>query len=260
MIRTLIVDDEPLARDELRTRLVGERDITIVGEAEDGPSAIDAIRTLRPELLFLDIQMPGMDGFEVLRTVEPETVPVVIFLTAYDCYALRAFEAHALDYLLKPYGGARFTEALRRARQELQRVDLAACHERIRMLIDASGQHVPTGLAASHSSGPGGLTRLPVRDGERYVLLGVGEIDYVESAGNYVVVHARGAAFQLRRTLRAIAEQLDSRRFIRIHRSIIVNADKVSEVVPEWHGDFDVRLKTGATLRMSRTCRRNLLP
>ena len=187
-----------------RTRLAGQRDITIVGEAGDGASAVTAIRTHLPELLFLDIQMPGMDGFDVLRALDPETLPVVIFVTAYDRYALEAFEAHALDYLLKPFSAARVADALSRARHELEREGLADRQNRVRLLVDPSA----TSDRVADRTEPAGVTRLPVRDGERYVLLGVQEIDYFESAGNYVRIHARGAAYRVRSTLRAMENKL----------------------------------------------------
>lgn len=262
MIRTLIVDDEPLALEGLRTRLSLERDITIVAEAGDGPAALEAIRAHAPDLLFLDIQMPGMDGFEVLRALGNKEMPVVVFVTAFDRYALQAFEAHALDYLLKPYTVARFTDTLRKARLELDRIDLADRQSRIRNLLE-DGDTAPSTKTPPGAPGAPGAdlpTRMAVRDGERYLILDTREIDHVESAGNYVRVHARGSMFQVRSTLRAMAEQLDARRFVRIHRSTIVNADRVTEVRPEWHGDFDVTLKTGEVLRMSRTFRRNLIP
>ena len=262
MIRALIVDDEPLALEGLRTRLSLERDITVVAEAGDGPAALEAIRTHAPDLLFLDIQMPGMDGFEVLRALEGEAVPVVVFVTAFDRHALRAFEAHALDYLLKPYTASRFADMLRKARRELERMDLMDRQSRIRKLLKDEEPTLSTETESVASKAPrdGLPTRMAVRDGERYLILDTREIDRVESAGNYVRVHARGSVFQVRSTLCGIADQLDSRRFVRIHRSTIVNADRVAEVRPEWHGDFEVILKSGEVLRMSRTFRRNLIP
>jgi len=259
MIRALIVDDEPLARDGIRARLDPVRDVTVVGEAGDGPSAIRAIGELQPELLFLDVQMPGMSGFDVLRALDADRLPAVIFVTAYDRYAMDAFAVHALDYLLKPFPNARFDEALERARRELDRADLLARHERVRKLLESlegpTAAEAPVGPAASEH-----VTRLTVRDGEEYVVLSAAEIDLVESAGNYVRIHARGTVFQVRKSLRAIEGQLDPRTFVRIHRSTIVNAGRVASIRPEWHGDFDVKLTSGTTVRMSRTFRRNLIP
>lgn len=260
MIRTLIADDEPLAREGLRSRLELERDIAVVGEAEDGQAAVEAILRLQPDLVFLDIQMPGLDGFEVLKRVASALPPVIVFVTAYDRYALRAFEAHALDYLLKPFNAARFLDVLRRARRELDRGDLQDRHRRILQLVrDNPGGRTP-GEAAARPPVRGGLARLPVKDGERFLLLDAGEIEFLEAAGNYVRVAARGKRFQLRTTLRELEQQLDGDAFVRIHRSTLVNVSHIREIVPEWHGDYDVILADGTRLRMSRTYRPNLLP
>lgn len=248
MIRTLLVDDEPPARAGLRVRLAGEPDIEIVGEAPDGPAAVEAILRLRPDLVFLDIQMPGMDGFDVLARAGSECLPVVVFVTAYDRYAIRAFEVHALDYLLKPYTAERLTESLERVRRELAR----------------EGGEGPAAVAEllaarEREAGAAFSGRWAVKDGERYVLLKSDELDWIEAAANYVRFHARGRAYLLRGTLSALERTLDPARFARIHRSTIVNVDRVKEIRPEWHGDFEVILSDGRMLRMSRNYRGALL-
>jgi two-component system LytT family response regulator len=250
MIRTLVVDDEPLAREGVRVRLESERDVQLVGEAGDGPAAVEAIRRLLPDLVVLDVQMPGMDGFEVLARVADTCLPAVVFVTAYDRYALRAFEVHALDYLLKPFTAARLHGAIERVRRELardgDRDDLAA-------VMGMIGAREPGAAPAEYAG------RWAVKDGERYLMLRAEEVDWIEAAANYVRFHARGTSFLLRGTLAAVAATLDPRRFARIHRSTIVNIDRVREVRPEWHGDFDVLLAGGQVLRMSRRYRDALL-
>jgi two-component system LytT family response regulator len=248
VIRTLIVDDEPLAREGLRVRLGLERDIALVGEAGDGPGAIELIRRELPDLVLLDVQMPGMDGFEVLARVAEDCLPAIIFVTAHDRYALRAFEVHAVDYLLKPLDGARLREAV----------------ERVRRVV-AMGQAAPpeglVNLIASREPrpDPGHARRWAVRENEHFVLLRAEEVDWIEAAANYVRFHARSKVFLLRTTMSALEESLDPRRFARIHRSTIVNLDRVREIRPEWHGDYDVVLTTGEVLRLGRRYRDALL-
>jgi two-component system LytT family response regulator len=279
VIRTLVVDDEPLAREGLRVRLGREDDVEIVGEAGDGPSAVDAILSLRPDLVFLDVQIPGFDGFDVVARTASSHLPTIVFVTAYDRYALRAFEVHALDYLLKPIAHRRFQEALRRARHELARREregsaarddaetpagddsFSAVADRLRRLLDArdaapnaSGSNGPPA-----ADGPRYAMRFTVRDGERYVLLRVSEIDWAEASANYVRLHVGPRAYQMRTTMGELERQLDPAQFTRIHRSAIVNLDRIREIRPEWHGEYEVALLTGATLRLSRGYRDRLL-
>ena len=227
MIRTVIVDDEPLARQGIRLRLEREKDIEIAGEAADGPAAVELIHAARPDLLFLDVQMPGMTGFDVLGEIADAHVPVVIFVTAHDDYAIRAFEVEAVDYLLKPFTKERFDEALRRARRDLT------------------------------ASEP--LARLVVRSRDAFIILKTDEIDWVEAAANYVDVHARGRSFLMRATISGLEQRLDPKRFVRIHRSAIVYIDRVAEVRSDAHGDFDVTLSGGKVLRMTRSYSERLL-
>jgi two-component system LytT family response regulator len=276
VIRTVLVDDEPLAREGLRVRLGREEDIEIIGEAGDGPSAVDAIVSLRPDLVFLDVQIPGFDGFDVVSRIASAHLPTIVFVTAYDRYALRAFEVHALDYLLKPIAHRRFQEALRRARHELSRRDrddaqsrdaaegssegdsLSAVADRLRRLLDEreTGASAPPSAAGN---GPRYAIRFTVRDGERYVLLRVNDVDWAEASANYVRLHVGPRTFQMRTTMSDLERQLDPAQFTRIHRSAIVNLDRVREIRPEWHGEYEVALTTGATLRLSRGYRDRLL-
>lgn len=277
VIRTVLVDDEPLAREGLRVRLGREEDIEIVGEAEDGQSAVDTIVSLRPDLVFLDVQIPGFDGFDVVSRIASTHIPTIVFVTAYDRYALRAFEVHALDYLLKPIAHRRFQEALRRARHELDRRQrdasakedgdgslddetLIAVADRLRRLLD---EREAAGGAASVLPAPSDAARyavrFTVRDGERYVLVRVADVDWAEASANYVRLHVGPRTFQMRTTMSDLERHLDPVQFARIHRSAIVNLDRVREIRPEWHGEYEVALTTGATLRLSRGYRDRLL-
>jgi two-component system, LytTR family, response regulator len=254
VIRTLIVDDEPLARDAVRVRLERERDIEIVGEAGDGPAAVSAIERLLPDLVILDVQMPGLDGFEVLEQVGGVCLPAIVFVTAYDRFALRAFEVHAIDYLLKPFTAERLQQALAHVRRDVERGTAEGTRAKVAELLDERAQRGGgAGGGAEH------VHRLTVKDGERFVLLRVGEIDWIEAAANYLRIHAAGRVYTLRGTMAAVTERLDPRQFARIHRSTIVNIDRVREIRPEWHGDYDVVLQNGKVLRLSRSYRSALL-
>ena len=244
MIRALIVDDEPLARQGLRARLTAAADVEVVGEACDGPEAVELILALTPDLLFLDIQMPEMSGFEVLARVAGQHLPCVIFVSAYDAFALKAFEVHALDYLLKPWSVERFEEALRRARAELGS-DEPGSRRRVAALLDsprASEGHEP-------------LTSFVVSDRGHFLRLSASEVDWIKAAENYVELHARDSTFLARHTMKELAERLDRTCFVRIHRSIIVRTDRVREVRVGASGDADVILHGGQSLPMSRTYR-----
>jgi two-component system LytT family response regulator len=252
VIRALIVDDEPLARRGIRTRLERESDIEIAGEAEDGPAAVEAIPALLPDILFLDVQMPGLDGFEVLERVPAEQWPLVVFVTAHDVHALRAFEIHAFDYLLKPYSEERFLECLDRARSAIARGEQAPERQRLRGMLDQVG-------AARAGGAREYPRRFAVRDRERILLVRTEDLQAIEAAGNYVQLVAAGAKHLLRLTLTEMEEQLDPAKFARIHRSTIVNLDRVKEIRPEPHGDCDVVLDGGAIYRLSRAYRSRLL-
>ena len=275
VIRTVLVDDEPLAREGLRVRLSREEDVDIVGEADDGPSAVDTILSLRPDLVFLDVQIPGFDGFDVVARTAATYLPTIVFVTAYDRYALRAFEVHALDYLLKPIAHRRFQEALRRARHELDRrgretaasadgseaESLSAVADRLRRMLDdrESAASASTLRPVAGVDSPRYAMRFTVRDGERYVLVRVADVDWAEASANYVRLHVGPKTFQMRTTMSELERQLDPGQFTRIHRSAIVNLDRIREIRPEWHGEYEVALLTGATLRLSRGYRDRLL-
>ncbi len=242
-IRALIVDDEPLARERIRTLLRKEPDIEVIAECGDGSRAVTAIEKHRPDLVFLDVQMPEADGFDVLEAIGAEQMPAVIFVTAYDKYALRAFEVNALDYLLKPFDRARFRESLERARQQLRRARDGEVSERLLALlgsIRARQQH---------------RERLVVREGGRIFFLRAEEIDWIEAAGNYLRLHAARQSHLIRETMAGIEAQLDPAKFTRIHRSTIVNLDRVRELLPGPHGDSTLLLRDGTRLTLSRTFR-----
>ncbi|MDX1420125.1 MAG: LytTR family DNA-binding domain-containing protein [Rubricoccaceae bacterium] len=245
-LRTLIADDEPLARETIRLLLDGVPDVEAAWEASDGAEAVEAIEAHAPDLVFLDVQMPALDGFGVIEAVGPGRMPVTVFVTAYDDYALRAFEEGALDYLLKPYDDARFAAALDRARtrvRERRRSEGGDLADRLETLL-AGRPGAPEGDAP--------LDRLLIRDGGRLTVLRAETIDWVEAAGDYQVLHVGPKTHLLRETLSNLTRQLDGRRFVRIHRSTLVNLDRVRELKPYDHGDYLVRLHDGTELRLSR--------
>jgi two-component system LytT family response regulator len=237
-IRTLIADDEPLARHGVRLLLERDDGIEIVGEASGGVEAADLILRLRPDLVFLDVQMVGCDGFETLKRVGPNATPVVVFVTAYDEYALRAFEFNAVDYLLKPYDDARFAAALGRARELVMRKRGDAVDNRITRLIE-------------HIEGEG-RDRILLKSSGEIIFLKTSEIDWIEAEGDYVKFHVPGRTHLMRGTMAALEERLDSTRFIRIHRSTIVNADRLRKLSPSFEGEYAVVLQDGTKLRLSR--------
>lgn len=243
-IRALLVDDEPLARERLRQMLQSESDIEVAAEAANGPEALTMLRRHRPDLVFLDIQMPGMDGFEVLRALEPGQLPQVIFVTAYDQHALRAFEVHALDYLLKPFKPARFRAALQRARETLARANLGDASKNLLALLGQSSRS-----EAEH------LTRIPVKTADRLVFVKTSQIDYIESAGNYVVLHAGKENHVVRETLSDLEAKLDPKSFLRISRSTLVNLEQIKELQPLFKGEYTVVLHNGKQLPMTRGIR-----
>ena len=242
-IRVLIVDDEPLARRGVRSRLRKHSDIEIVAECATGRAAVAAIRERAPDLVFLDVQMPHMNGFEVLRTLEHDKIPAVIFLTAYDQYALEAFSVHALDYLLKPIDDARFESALLHARETIRNHDLPDFEKRIRELVKNSG-----GREAVQYE-----TRFSVRTGQRIVVVLVSDIDWIEACGDYVTLHAGNRTHLLRQTMNKMESQLDPARFLRIHRSTIVQTSRIRELVALDNREFLLRLSDGKELKTSRS-------
>ena len=245
-IRALIVDDEKLARKRIRRLLAGEADIEVAGESANGEEAAAAIAEFRPDILFLDIQMPRMDGFALLEAIGVEWVPIVVFVTAYDEYALRAFEVHAFDYLLKPFDRKRFRETVQRARLQLRRTQSGDLSERLHALLDSlNARKRPT-------------ERIPVRTGGHVVFVKVHTIDWIEAADNYACLHCGAETHALRETMNALESRLDPNRFVRIHRSTIVNVDRIKEMQPWFRGEYRVILQDGAQLTMSRSYRERL--
>ena len=238
-LSAIIADDEPLARERVRVLLAGEPDIEVIAECSHGEQALKATRQHRPDLLFLDVQMPRLDGFEVLEALTPEEMPVVVFTTAHDEHAIRAFEVNALDYLLKPCTEERFKKAVQRAREQLQKPESRKGNPQLSSLL----QHV-------HTATPGG-GRILVRSAERIVFLKPDEIDHVEAAGNYVVLHVGKERHILRETTAAMESRLARSGFMRISRSIIVNLNRIREVQTLGPGQYSVLLKNGTRLDMT---------
>ena len=239
-IRALIVDDEPLARKSLLRHLRPHEIVEIIGECSDGRSAIAAILNCRPDLVFLDIQMPEMDGFQVIERIGPQRMPALIFVTAYDQYALRAFDANALDYLLKPFRKERLDQALARAAERISRRADTDAAARITAAMDA--------IAAREHY----LERIPVSHNGRIVFITVEQIEWIESAGNYARLHAGNSHHEIRETLTSLENKLDPKQFARVHRSAIVNLHRVKEVHPWFHGYHVILLQSGQKVRMSR--------
>jgi len=246
-IRTLIVDDEPLARDRVKRFLRDESDIEVVGESGNGEDAVEKIRSLSPDLVFLDIQMPEKNGFEVLQSLNGVPVPVIVFVTAYDQYALQAFEVHAVDYLLKPFNRERFRRAVAHASEQIEQRRLGKLDERL------------TSLIADLRMEKKYLDRLVVRATGRVFFLKIGEIDWIEAAGNYVRLHAGRQAHMVRETMHGIEARLDPEKFLRIHRSTLVNIDRIKELHPMFSGDYAVILHDGTELSLSRNYRDRFL-
>lgn len=252
-IKTLIVDDEPLARRNLRVLLEKDPQIEIVDECRNGREAVKAINTLSPDLIFLDIQMPEMDGFDVLARTGPEHIQAIIFVTAFDQYALKAFDVHALDYLLKPFDDERFAHALQRAKSQIEAREINRLSKRLLALLEER-ESERRGSEEQQNY----LTRLMIKDAGRVMLLKVDEIDFIEADGNYAKVHAGRKSHLLREKMNELEARLDPARFVRIHRSIIVNLERIKEMHPHFNGDYIVVLEDGRKLRLSRTRRERL--
>jgi two-component system LytT family response regulator len=244
-IRTIVVDDEKPARERLKELLDREPDILLAGAARDGDEAVRMVREQSPDLLFLDIQMPGRDGFGVLEAIDPDTMPVTIFVTAYDRYALQAFEAQALDYLLKPFSDERFETALERARRLVRSSrDDAVARQLSLLLNDRTG--------AAH------LQRIVIKSNGRVTFLDVAEIEWIEAAGVYVYLHTAAKSYLYRATIGQIQERLDPNRFVRVHRSAAVNTGVIRELQLRGHGEYEVVLKNGKEIPLSRKYRPGL--
>ena len=259
-IRTLIVDDEVLSRRGVELRLRAAGDYEIVAQCANGREALAAIQQYRPDLVFLDIQMPGMSGFEVLARLPQEAVPVVVFVTAYDQYAIQAFEAHAIDYLLKPIDEARFDAALTRVREHVRARNAAAQRDRLMQIIaeitgcgelalDELMVHGRKAIAAPRPE------VLPIRQGRETLRLPIDSIEWVDAAGDYMCIHARGETHILRGTMKELEEILDPKLFQRVHRSTIVNLRLVRSLRAHMNGEYFLKLEGGQELKLSRTYR-----
>jgi two-component system LytT family response regulator len=251
-MRVLVVDDEPLAREKIRGMTADDPEVRVVGECSNGAEAIEAIQNLRPDLVLLDVQMPEVGGFAVLEALKDQHLPPVIFITAYDHYAVRAFEVHALDYLLKPFDRERFASALDRAKRHFRR-------ERQASPAESNGLDARIlALLEQMSETPRYHERLVIKTSGRVFFLNTSEIDWIEAEGNYVSIHTGKKTHLLRETISGLESQLDPREFVRIHRSAIVNISRIKELQPWSHGEYHVILQDGTRLTLSRSYREKL--
>lgn len=255
-IRALIVDDEPLARTGVRQLLDSVEEVRIVGEAGDGPEAVRLIEDEAPDLVFLDVQMPEMSGLEVVREVGVDRMPLTIFVTAYDEYALEAFDAHALDYLLKPIDEERFAEAIDRARTQLQRAEAEDLSDRLRAVLDRYATEEDEAEDTSDEEEP--LERFTVRSRKRIYFVEADEVQWLESEGDYVALCDGEEKHLIRATMKELTERLDAERFLRVHRSYIVNTNYVTELRPLDHGTYRLIMECGTPLKTSRGYRENV--
>lgn len=246
MIRTLIVDDVELAREAIRLRLYESKDFEVVGEAATAQEALELIRKLEPDLVFLDVEMPGFDAFQLLNDLDSNRTPEVIFVTAHDRYAVQAFNSSALHFLLKPIDDNQFDEAIRRARDEIAETA-------------AENESPNREIAETAEDEPRYWSRLVIKDHDRFILLKVEQVDWIGSATNYSEVHAGTRSYLLRIPISDLETKLDPLRFARISRSTIVRIEEIQEIKALWHGDFEITLKDATVLRMSRRYRDRLL-
>lgn len=251
-IKVLLVDDEPLARRGIRQLLESEKDFEITGEAANGREAVSVIHKLKPDLVFLDIQMPLLDGFSFIEKVGAENLPEIVFVTAYDEHAIRAFEINALDYLLKPIDPERFVKTLNRVRERLKSAQTKEIDQRLSIVLKSLES------AKSNSEQPTYLERIAVKKAEQITFVDVDEIDWISSEGNYVQLHAKSKTHLLRETMDGIERKLDPQKFLRLRRSTIVRIEQIKELHPLFNGGFMVLLKDGTELSSSRRYRQNL--
>lgn len=248
-IRTIIVDDEPAARRGIRLLLERDGGVEIVGEAAGGVEAAELIRREKPDLAFLDVQMPGGDGFAALSQLDAATTPAVVFVTAYDEHALRAFEVNAVDYLLKPYDDSRFAAALQRGKDEVRRRQADTVNSRLTQLLDYLQQ---TGERAAAPKEDVASDRILLKSSGEIFFLKADEIDWIEAEGDYMKFHVAGRTHLMRETMARLEARLDPKRFIRIHRSTIVNIDRLRKLSPSFAGEYAVILSDGTKLKLSR--------
>ncbi len=252
-IRALIVDDEPIARRGIRQQLQTEPDVEVVGECGNGREAVAAIKKQNPDLVFLDVQMPILDGFGVVESVGAENLPAVVFVTAYDEHAIRAFEVNALDYLLKPVDPERFQKTLARAREQVNGSETKHLNQKLSALLQSLEEFQPN-VAAQ----PTYLERIAIKNRGRVFFLSVDEIDWLRAQGNYVELHAKDDAHLLRETMDGMESKLDPRKFLRLRRSTIVRVERIKELQPLFNGEYAILLKDGTQLVSSRRYRQNL--
>ena len=251
-IKTIIADDEPLAREKIRNLLEEDPDIELIGECADGIETVTAIRNQQPDLVFLDVQMPELDGFGVLKALRDSNMPTLIFVTAYDQYALRAFEVHALDYLLKPFDRERFQKALQRAKEHIRKEKSGEVNEKLLTLLEDLKSEKSNNHERKY------LDRLVIKAGGRVTFLKTEEIDCIEAAGNYIRLCIGKDSHLLRDTMNNIQTKLDPEKFLRIHRSTILKIDRIKELQPWYHGEYVVTLENGKQLTSSRSYRHKL--
>lgn len=255
MINALIVDDEELARRGLEIRLGKFPDIAICGQSRNGREALIAVQEQSPDLIFLDVQMPGMDGFEVLRRMSSSTMPAIVFVTAYDEFALKAFDANALDYLLKPINDERLAEAIERVRRNCdEKVANEQRNNLLKFVCELTGRELSLESALAEASGDGETfpQRLAIRDGGETACVDVNAIDWIDAAGDYMCVHAAGNTYVLRGTMKRLERLLNPETFVRVHRSAIVNRHRVTSMRPHRNGEYFLKLGTDAELKLSR--------
>lgn len=246
-IKTIIVDDEPLARKRVSQLLKKEPDVEIIAECGDGRAAISAIKEQQPDLIFLDVQMPEVSGFDVLRELQTDLAPAVIFVTAYDQFTVQAFDAHAVDYLLKPFGEERFRQAISRARQQIKAKTENHSDERFSLLLE----HLKLNK--------GFLERLIVNHKNRLIIIPIGDVDWIETYGNYLKIHSGEKTYLVRETMNNLAARIDPAKFLRIHRSTLVNLDRIKELQPMFGGQYTIILLDGTELTLSRNYRKAVL-
>jgi two-component system LytT family response regulator len=255
-ISALIVDDEPLARRTIRDLLAEQPDIEIIGECSDGFEAVAFMQRTLPDLLFLDVQMPGLDGFETLARIEPARIPAIVFVTAYDQYALKAFDVHALDYLLKPFNDRRFREAVQQARTQIELKEISKVSQSLLNLLgDRSVLPEP---AQPQLSRKNSLTRFMIKTRGRVIFIEASQVDWISADDYFIKLHVDGKTHLLRISMNELEEKLDPKTFMRIHRSTIVNFDRVKELRQTASGEYVVVLKTGLELKISRGRRERL--
>ena len=255
VLRILVVDDEPLGRRRVLDLLANEPDVEVVGSAADGAAAVAAIRSSRPDLVFLDVQMPRMSGLDVVRELGPAELPATIFVTAYDEYAIQAFNAAAVDYLVKPFGDERFEEALRRARLRIQGDSLGQLHEQLLALLEGDPVAAPP---AGPGREPRYLERIAVQMKGRMRVVPVGKIDYITANGAYAELHVGSDHYVIRESMQQLEERLDPEHFMRVHRSSIVRLELVEALLRSEGSEYEVQLKGGARLRVGRSRREAL--